>query len=179
MRLYNNIWFRLVVSFIVLACVINIFLNAETDNTYLKMAMFIFVLGISLDFGFWCREAVNKWMDAKKSSRNGIDDAYVTKKVLKWAKSKDLTPILTTKEMQLNQFNKLQEEVQELYMAMNATVKPVVTPDIKDAIGDIMVVLTILAKQHNTSIGECYELAYDEIKDRTGFTIDGVFFKEI
>jgi len=40
------------------------------------------------------------------------------------------------------------------------------------------VVLTILAMQTNTSVEECAELAYSEIKDRKGKMINGVFVKE-
>jgi NTP pyrophosphatase (non-canonical NTP hydrolase) len=50
--------------------------------------------------------------------------------------------------------------------------------DLKDGIGDVIVVLIILAYQNNTSIADCLELAYNEIKDRTGKTVDGVFIKE-
>jgi len=49
---------------------------------------------------------------------------------------------------------------------------------IKDAIGDIYVVMTILSQQLGFTIEECVELAYGEIKDRRGKTVDGVFVKE-
>src|SRR5690625_2134904 len=49
---------------------------------------------------------------------------------------------------------------------------------IKDAIGDIYVVMTILSQQLGFTIEECIELAYDEIKDRRGKMVDGVFVKE-
>ena len=48
----------------------------------------------------------------------------------------------------------------------------------KDAIGDIYVVLTILSQQLGFTIEECIDIAYDEIKDRRGKMIDGVFVKE-
>lgn len=47
-----------------------------------------------------------------------------------------------------------------------------------DAIGDMVVVLTILAKQSGFDIEWCIECAYQEIKDRKGKMIDGVFVKE-
>lgn len=49
---------------------------------------------------------------------------------------------------------------------------------IKDSIGDMYVVLTILAMQLGTSIEECARFAYDEIKDRRGQMVNGVFIKE-
>src|SRR5690625_3660317 len=48
----------------------------------------------------------------------------------------------------------------------------------KDAIGDMYVVMTILSQQLGFTIEECIEIAYDEIKDRRGKMIDGVFVKE-
>lgn len=48
----------------------------------------------------------------------------------------------------------------------------------KDAIGDIFVVLTILSMQLGTSLEECATLAYEEIKDRKGKMVNGVFVKE-
>jgi NTP pyrophosphatase (non-canonical NTP hydrolase) len=47
----------------------------------------------------------------------------------------------------------------------------------EDAIGDIGVVLTILADMLGYDFTDCLELAYNEIKDRTGKTVDGSFIK--
>lgn len=48
----------------------------------------------------------------------------------------------------------------------------------KDALGDMFVVMTILSQQLGFDIEECIGIAYDEIKDRKGRMIDGVFVKE-
>ena len=50
--------------------------------------------------------------------------------------------------------------------------------EIKDGIGDSFVTLIILAQQLGYSPTECLQLAYDEIADRKGKTIDGVFVKD-
>ena len=47
-----------------------------------------------------------------------------------------------------------------------------------DDIGDCMVVLAIIAEQHGLTISNCLEHAYNDIKDRKGKMIDGVFVKE-
>lgn len=49
---------------------------------------------------------------------------------------------------------------------------------LKDGIGDMVVVLTILALQNGTTLDECTQLAYDEIKHRKGRMVDGIFVKE-
>ncbi|AFO70595.1 DNA binding protein [Staphylococcus phage SA11] len=49
---------------------------------------------------------------------------------------------------------------------------------LKDGIGDTVVTLIILAQQHDMSLQECLEFAYDEIKGRKGKTVNGTFIKE-
>jgi NTP pyrophosphatase (non-canonical NTP hydrolase) len=50
--------------------------------------------------------------------------------------------------------------------------------DAKDAIGDVVVVLTILSAQLGFSIEDAIAAAYGEIKDRKGRMVDGIFLKE-
>lgn len=50
--------------------------------------------------------------------------------------------------------------------------------EIKDGIGDSFVTLIILAQQLGYTPAECLQLAYDEIADRKGKTVGGVFVKE-
>jgi len=50
---------------------------------------------------------------------------------------------------------------------------------IEDAIGDCAVVLCIIAAQCGMSFGKCLESAWDEIKDRRGQVVNGVFVKEV
>lgn len=50
--------------------------------------------------------------------------------------------------------------------------------DIRDDIGDMMVVLINIATRNDLSITECLDAAYNDIKDRKGKMIDGVFVKE-
>jgi len=49
---------------------------------------------------------------------------------------------------------------------------------VKDSIGDITVVLIVLCTQLGIDYDECVRMAYNEIKDRKGKMIDGVFVKE-
>ncbi|AJD83059.1 MazG-like family protein [Paenibacillus larvae] len=73
------------------------------------------------------------------------------------------------------QILKLGEEFGELCQAIAKNRKKA---KIKDAIGDMYVVLTILSMQYDLSIKDCVQTAYDEIKDRRGKMINGVFVKE-
>ncbi len=71
------------------------------------------------------------------------------------------------------QYVKLQEEAGELAKALLINDKP----EIKDAIGDIVVVLTNLAYLEGFSIEECIDAAYSEIAPRQGKMINGTFIK--
>ncbi len=72
------------------------------------------------------------------------------------------------------QLAKLQEEIGELASGISKDKKELT----KDSIGDAIVVLTILCLQQNLSLEECIDMAYNEIKGRTGEMKDGVFVKE-
>ena len=51
--------------------------------------------------------------------------------------------------------------------------------DTKDDIGDCLVVLTNLAKMSGTTLEECWEVAYNDIKDRKGYLNEnGTFIKD-
>lgn len=91
-------------------------------------------------------------------------------KILNWAKERELLlPVNKWK-----QYSKLQEESNELYIAMIDGNKE----EIKDALGDCVVVLTILAHQCGFDLEDCTKTAYEVIKNRKGKTISGTFIKE-
>ena len=72
------------------------------------------------------------------------------------------------------QLTKLTEEVRELEDAF-------ITDDLAeeiDAVGDILVVLIGYCMQRDLDIMDCLASAYEEIKDRKGKVIDGMFWKE-
>ena len=50
--------------------------------------------------------------------------------------------------------------------------------DVRDDIGDMMVVLINIMVRNNLTINECLSVAYADIKDRKGKMVDGVFVKE-
>lgn len=49
---------------------------------------------------------------------------------------------------------------------------------VADGFGDAVVVLTIMAAQVGLDLEHCIEMAYEEIKDRKGRMVDGVFVRE-
>jgi len=93
----------------------------------------------------------------------------LTSYIKQWAVDRNLHTANPDKQML-----KLFEELGELAEGM-AKDKP---EQITDSIGDVYVVLTILSLQLGINIEDCIAEAYDEIKDRRGRMVDGVFVKE-
>ena len=90
--------------------------------------------------------------------------------IRQWAQDRNLIEGSDLK----SQFVKLIEEAGELANAIGKK------NDIEfaDAIGDMFVVLTIMAAQNRMHIEDCIDGAWQEIKDRKGKMIDGIFHKE-
>ena len=103
------------------------------------------------------------------TSMNAKSFSYLTEKIEEWAIARKLDTADPTKQML-----KLAEEFGELAEGM-AKGK---TDIVKDSLGDMYVVMTILAMQMDVDFRECIEMAYKEIKDRKGEMKNGVFVKE-
>lgn len=50
--------------------------------------------------------------------------------------------------------------------------------EVVDAIGDVAVTLVILADLYGTNVLDCLEHAFNEVRNRKGVTINGVFIKD-
>ena len=50
--------------------------------------------------------------------------------------------------------------------------------DVSDDVGDMMVVLINIMERNGLSMEHCLQVAYNDIKDRKGKMVDGVFIKE-
>ncbi|AUR89904.1 hypothetical protein NVP1134O_37 [Vibrio phage 1.134.O._10N.222.52.B8] len=70
------------------------------------------------------------------------------------------------------QFVKLMEEVGELAGNLARS------KDIRDDIGDIIVVLVNILERNGLTLKECVDVAYEDIKDRKGKCINGCYVKE-
>jgi NTP pyrophosphatase (non-canonical NTP hydrolase) len=93
----------------------------------------------------------------------------LTEQIKEWAVERNLHEADPNKQML-----KLGEEFGELCQGMAKS-----RPDqVKDSIGDMYVVLTILSLQLGIDIESCVQIAYDEIADRKGKMINGVYVKE-
>jgi NTP pyrophosphatase (non-canonical NTP hydrolase) len=90
--------------------------------------------------------------------------------IRQWAQDRNLIEGSDLK----SQFVKLIEEAGELANAIGKK------NDIEfaDAIGDMVVVLTIMAAQNGMMIEDCIDAAWQQIRDRKGKMVDGIFIKE-
>lgn len=93
--------------------------------------------------------------------------------IRQWGRDKGITGANGT-GTPMSQYVKLIEECTELMVGIHDKNKE----EIKDAIGDCMVVLTLLADLEGMLVEECVEAAYNEIKNRTGRMVNGTFVKD-
>lgn len=84
--------------------------------------------------------------------------------IRQWAADRNLIEGATPQ----GQFVKLMEEAGELAAGIAKSRQEAVV----DGIGDMVVVLTILAAQHGVTIEDCIATAYNEIKDRKGRMVE-------
>ena len=89
-------------------------------------------------------------------------------KIIKWHKDRNLIEGSTDKDQVL----KLQQELGEL---SDSVCKK---KDMKDDLGDMMVIMLNIMKRNNITMEDCLSVAYNDIKDRKGKMIDGIFVKE-
>ena len=92
--------------------------------------------------------------------------------VMRWAEARGIYEHGTAE----GQAKKTVEEANELLDAVQR--KSI--PEIKDAIGDVMVTLVNVAALTDLDVRKCFYGAYLEIKDRRGeMRSDGIFYKEV
>ena len=108
----------------------------------------------------------NKYLDLdeEKPKRNIFDN------IRSWAMARGIYD----KGNSHTQYVKLMEEAGELAQALLKNDKP----EIIDAIGDMVVVLTNLAKLEKLDIEDCIDNAYQTISKRTGKMVNGTFVKD-
>jgi NTP pyrophosphatase (non-canonical NTP hydrolase) len=126
-------------------------------------------------------KAFANWFDSPELFEEEIEEdisaVKCVKKPLKmfedirnWASTRGLYERGNSK----TQYIKLQEEAGELAKALLQNDKF----EIRDAIGDMVVVLTNLAHLEEMSIEACINTAYKEISKRKGKMINGTFVKD-
>ena len=92
----------------------------------------------------------------------------LAKNIAKWHHERNLIKGATD----IDQFCKLIQEAGELSDNICKG------KDISDDIGDMIVVLINIAERNELTLKDCMQRAWDDIKDRKGKMIDGIFIKE-
>ena len=110
------------------------------------------------------------WSEDQLDERPDITDRDMFGKIRDWAEQRGLY----SKGNSHTQYVKLQEEAGELAKALLKNDKP----EVIDAIGDMVVVLTNLAHLQGVTIEDCIDSAYKVISKRTGKMINGTFVKD-
>ena len=110
------------------------------------------------------------WSEDQLDEKPNITDSDMFSKIRDWAEQRGLY----SKGNSHTQYVKLQEEAGELAKALLKNDKP----EVIDAIGDMVVVLTNLAHLQGVTIEDCIDSAYKVISKRTGKMINGTFVKD-
>jgi NTP pyrophosphatase (non-canonical NTP hydrolase) len=105
-----------------------------------------------------------------RSNSNNTEKPNVYALIREWASNRGIYKSGDSK----TQYVKLMEEAGELAQAILKKDKP----EIKDAIGDMIVVLTNLAYLEGFKVEDCITSAYDVIKNRSGKMQNGTFVKQ-
>ena len=91
--------------------------------------------------------------------------------VIRWAEARKIIP-------NARPSSQLMKAVTEMGELVDAELKDNM-PEIKDAVGDVMVCLINYCALKEINLTQCLKGAYNEIKDRKGTTLpNGVFVKE-
>ena len=119
-------------------------------------------------------KAMAKFMNAKEIFSNENIDQQISRsnifnKIRSWAMVRGIYD----KGNSHTQYVKLMEEAGELARALLKNDKP----EVIDSIGDMVVVLTNLAKLEKLDIEDCIDNAYQTISKRTGKMVNGTFVK--
>ena len=92
----------------------------------------------------------------------------LTKLIIKWHYDRNLIEGSSDKDQVL----KLMQELGEL---SDSVCKG---KDVRDDLGDMMVVMLNIMERQGVTMEDCLSTAYNDIKDRKGKMIDGIFVKE-
>jgi NTP pyrophosphatase (non-canonical NTP hydrolase) len=95
---------------------------------------------------------------------------HLLKDIVNWSAERGIFAYSTVEK----QYEKLQEEMNELKLAIDKRDRT----EVKDAVGDCIVVLTNLSHMFGYHLEQCLAHAWTEIKDRKGKMIDGKFVKD-
>nr|UVY39685.1 MAG: MazG-like family protein [Bacteriophage sp.]UVY51263.1 MAG: MazG-like family protein [Bacteriophage sp.] len=96
------------------------------------------------------------------------------KKINRWADSRGLKQ--ADPKIQWMRVTEEVGEIRDVLLKPTKFTEPQVA--LKDAIGDTLVTIIVLAHQLDLDVTECLDIAYEEIKNRNGKMINGTFVKE-
>ena len=151
------------------------------NHKYDDVAMYVDVDGALFDEFAWIRdhgvrpvcklaeETPVDVPDKKPIEQTEAEKEDITELIKKWAIDRNVVSGDPKAQMV-----KLLEEAGELAEGINKNKQDLII----DSIGDVYVVLVILCMQLGLDINDCIKAAYEEIKDRKGKLVNGLFVKE-
>lgn len=106
-------------------------------------------------------------------------DYYTLERLIrKWHEDRNLIEGSTSKDQVLKLLEELGELSQAVIQADSYDTPEVPKALIADAIGDMLVIMINICMRNNMSLVSCMDYAYEEIKDRKGKLVNGLYIKE-
>lgn len=120
----------------------------------------------------------------QEQNKKNMKYEELEEKIIQWAKDRNILENSNA----IKQISKTQEELDETLEALkklnahkgsdNLIVRSEIMNEVADGIGDMLVTIILLAKAVDLESLVCLEMAYNEIKNRKGKMVDGLFVKE-
>ena len=120
----------------------------------------------------------------QEQNKKNMKYGELEEKIIQWAKDRNILENSNA----IKQISKTQEELDETLEALkklnahkgsdNLIVRSEIMNEVADGIGDMLVTIILLAKAVDLESLVCLEMAYNEIKNRKGKMVDGLFVKE-
>jgi NTP pyrophosphatase (non-canonical NTP hydrolase) len=115
------------------------------------------------------------WETLKDLENLNMKYEELQKKVIEWAKDRNILDNSNA----IKQISKTQEELDETLDALNRLEQGEESIlEVADGIGDMLVTIILLAQIVGLESVSCLEDAYEEIKNRKGKMVDGLFVKD-
>ena len=110
--------------------------------------------------------------EREEPAKDGL--AELITKITQWADDRNLKQ--ADPKIQWMRITEEVGEIRDVLLKPTKFTEP--NAAVKDAIGDTLVTIIVLAHQLDLDVTECHGIAYEEIKNRKGKMINGTFVKE-
>ena len=121
---------------------------------------------------------LESYITAAEKTANQLTIYTLESLIRKWHEDRNLIEGSTSKDQVLKLLEELGELSQAVVQADSYDTPEVPKALIADAIGDMLVIMINICMRNKMSLVSCMDYAYEEIKDRKGKLVNGLYIKE-